>query len=332
MSVPKVSIVVPIYNVEKYLERCINGLINQTLKDIEIILVDDESPDNCPKMCEEYVKKDSRIKVIHKQNQGLGMARNSGIEASIGKYISFIDSDDKVDIDFFEKLFKSAEKYNTDITIGGMKIVNTNNEVTKEIKTGIKKEFYEKEEINSKILKGMFNDKEEKIPISANIAIYKKEIFEKNNIKFYSERQVLSEDILYQLDIIPCCNRASIVADAFYYYCSDNEESLTRKYMPNKLQRIKNYHEEVCKKLKEKNIYDLLIKGEIHILNGKIRECIKQERKNEKDTAIKNIYKICSDQMVQNVVRTKIGRTKKQLIFDTLIKYKMVNIIYRIIK
>ena len=83
----KVSIVVPIYNVEKYLEQCIDSIINQTLKDIEIILVDDGSPDNCPKMCDNYAKKDSRIKVVHKKNGGLSSARNAGIEVATGDYI-----------------------------------------------------------------------------------------------------------------------------------------------------------------------------------------------------------------------------------------------------
>ena len=94
MKQPKVSVVVPIYNVEPYLVMCLESLLNQTLKEIEIILVDDGSPDNCPQICDEYAQRDSRIKVIHKKNAGLGMARNSGIEIATGKYIAFLDSDD----------------------------------------------------------------------------------------------------------------------------------------------------------------------------------------------------------------------------------------------
>lgn len=90
----KVSIIVPIYNVEKYLCRCMDSLLNQTLKDIEIIMVDDGSPDNCPQMCDEYAKKDSRVKVIHKKNAGLGEARNSGLKIISGKFVAFVDSDD----------------------------------------------------------------------------------------------------------------------------------------------------------------------------------------------------------------------------------------------
>lgn len=92
MENPKVSIIVPIYNVEKYLDRCMESLLNQTLEDIEIIMVDDGSPDNCPKMCDEYAKKDARIKVVHKKNGGLADARNAGLDVATGKYVAFVDS------------------------------------------------------------------------------------------------------------------------------------------------------------------------------------------------------------------------------------------------
>lgn len=90
---PKVSIIVPVYNVEKYLARCMESLLNQTLTEIEIILVDDGSPDNCPQMCDEYARRDSRVKVIHKSNAGLGYARNSGLDVAIGEYIAFVELD-----------------------------------------------------------------------------------------------------------------------------------------------------------------------------------------------------------------------------------------------
>ena len=100
----KVSIVVPVYNVEKYLDRCIESIVNQTYKNLEIILVDDGSTDSCPQMCDEWGLKDSRIKVVHKENAGLGMARNTGIDNALGEYIFFFGSDDYVDVTTVEKL------------------------------------------------------------------------------------------------------------------------------------------------------------------------------------------------------------------------------------
>lgn len=107
-----VSIVVPVYQVEKYLDRCINSLICQTLKDIEIILVDDGSPDCSSEMCDEWAEKDSRIRVVHKKNGGLSSARNAGLKIATGKYVGFVDSDDTCQLDMYKKLADILEKYN----------------------------------------------------------------------------------------------------------------------------------------------------------------------------------------------------------------------------
>lgn len=112
---PIISVIVPIYNVEKYLARCVDSIVNQTYKNLEIILVDDGSPDRCPQMCDDYAEKDSRIKVVHKKNGGLSDARNAGMAVATGEYISFIDSDDYVSDDFFECLLDVMNKENSDI-------------------------------------------------------------------------------------------------------------------------------------------------------------------------------------------------------------------------
>lgn len=98
----KISVIVPIYKVEKYLKRCVDSILNQTYRDLEVILVDDGSPDGCPAMCDEYAKKDSRIKVVHKKNGGLSSARNAGMKMATGEYVSFIDSDDWIALDTYE--------------------------------------------------------------------------------------------------------------------------------------------------------------------------------------------------------------------------------------
>ena len=110
-----ISVIVPIYNVEKYLDRCVNSIINQTYKNLEIILVDDGSPDNCPQMCDDYAKKDSRIRVVHKENGGLSDARNAGMKVATGEYVSFIDSDDYVSLDFYETLLQTMIDNDSDI-------------------------------------------------------------------------------------------------------------------------------------------------------------------------------------------------------------------------
>lgn len=114
---PKISIIVPVYNVEKYIHRCIDSILHQTFKDFELILVDDGSLDNSGKICDEYAKEDDRIKVIHKENGGLSDARNVGLDIAQGEYIAFVDSDDWIEKDMYSILYENIRKYNADISI-----------------------------------------------------------------------------------------------------------------------------------------------------------------------------------------------------------------------
>ena len=110
-----ISIIVPIYKVEKYLDKCVDSIVNQTYQNLEIILVDDGSPDNCPRMCDDWTKKDSRIKVVHKPNGGLSDARNAGMKIATGEYVAFIDSDDYIAYEFIEKLYSVMINEQSDI-------------------------------------------------------------------------------------------------------------------------------------------------------------------------------------------------------------------------
>lgn len=111
----KISIIVPCFKVEKYLERCLDSLRNQMLQEVEIILVDDGSPDRVPQICDEYARRDSRIKVVHKENEGLGYARNSGLNIASGDYVAFVDSDDFVELNMYQTLYDEAQKENADV-------------------------------------------------------------------------------------------------------------------------------------------------------------------------------------------------------------------------
>ena len=124
-SVPTISCIVPIYNCEKYLDKCVESILNQTFDDFEVILINDGSNDCSGEICDKFSKKDSRIKVIHKLNEGVSKTRNLGIEKSIGKWICFIDSDDYVEEFFFEKMLSDV-KPETDLIISGFSIYKNN--------------------------------------------------------------------------------------------------------------------------------------------------------------------------------------------------------------
>ena len=111
---PNISIIIPVYNVEKYIRQCLDSIRNQTYIDFEVILVDDGSPDNCPAICDEYVKKDDRFKVIHKKNGGVSEARNDGMDQAVGEWLYLVDSDDWLEVDALEKLYRDANEQNVD--------------------------------------------------------------------------------------------------------------------------------------------------------------------------------------------------------------------------
>lgn len=211
----KISIIIPVYNVEKYLRRCLNSIINQTYKDIEIILVDDGSTDNSGKICDEYKEKDNRIVVIHKENGGLSDARNAGIDIAKGKYIGFIDSDDFADIRMYEILYNNLKNTDSDLSICNLYQFSDEKEVygtedNEKITIYNKKEFFE----------NMYND-----PLNFVVAwnkLYKKEIFD--NIRYPKGRVVEDSAVLHY--IIDKCEKIVITNLELIYYFYRNDSIL----------------------------------------------------------------------------------------------------------
>jgi len=256
---PKVSIIVPVYNAEKYLERGINSLKNQTLEDIEIILVDDSSTDSSLRICTEMAKDDIRIKVIHKENEGAGLARNAALKIAEGKYIGFLDSDDFVEKDMFETLYEKAEKYNSDLVMSGVLFVDGNMFSEEgELKRKIYFEtdtHFETEEDLKKLRMGIvgatpYDSDDSKYGMSIWKNLFKTEIIKNNNIRFESEREMLSEDALFMVDYISCIKRATGINEAFYNYCR-NEDSISKSYKKDRLEKSLVFTNEVEKRFKK---------------------------------------------------------------------------------
>ena len=236
----KVSVILPIYNVEKYLKRCMDSLLGQTLKDIEIVMVDDESPDYCPQLCEEYKAKYPNVKVVHKKNGGLGFARNSGLEACEGEYVAFIDSDDFVDIHMFEDLYEYASKNKLDACFCGYNVYKDE----QHIRQRQEKKVYEvcdgRKAVDSVLMDMVGSEptyhSDVKILSSMWKGIYSLKTIRKNNLQFVSEREFIAEDIMFHIDFLPCANKVGFVPGCYYYYC-DNGTSLTRSYRSDRFTR-----------------------------------------------------------------------------------------------
>ena len=204
---PKVSIVIPAYNSALYIEKCINSLIRQTLKEIEIILVDDGSSDNTVEICEKYTTLDTRIKLIKQEHKKQGAARNNGTSIAKGEYIGFVDSDDWVDYDYYEKLYNSAKKYNSDIALATN--VRIGNGKTKK-RLNIKDEkfvtsFQDKLDIG----------KQSTNPCPTN-KIYRASMLKSNNIIW--QEDVFCEDKLFTVQAVYYANGIVSVPNIYYYY------------------------------------------------------------------------------------------------------------------
>lgn len=145
---PKISCIVPVYNVEKYLRRCVDSILNQTFTDFELILVDDGSPDNSPAICYEYAVKDSRIKVIHKVNGGVSSARNVGLDVAKGEWICFVDSDDLIEADYMQKMYEAAINNNSDFIMCGIHQIAGYETLKNNYKKKIKKIQFVKIDVN----------------------------------------------------------------------------------------------------------------------------------------------------------------------------------------
>lgn len=226
-----ISIIVPVYNVEQYLNRCVTSLVNQTLKDIEILLVDDGSPDSCPQMCDEWAERDSRIRVVHKKNEGLGYARNSGMDLARGEYIAFVDSDDYVNENTYKKLYEQTEQGKFDIVYCGHRC---------EYEKGLWKNVRDFEDERTFIgmdavnVSKAFLVKENGLPrltLSVWHSIYRRDLVK--SIRFNSERNVCSEDVPFQVEVTRKAQAIKFIPDCFYNYCL-NGGSLTHNNIDKK--------------------------------------------------------------------------------------------------
>lgn len=216
----KISVIVPVYKVEKYLNQCVESITNQTYKNLEIILVDDGSPDNCPKICDEWAKKDNRIKVIHKKNGGVSSARNVAIKQATGDYICFVDSDDTIHPNYCEILLNSIINNKADISVcSWKKVYDINNP---------KNQDYKSTNLNCKCFEGdevfdlLYN---KKIPLimALWIKMYKKDIFK--NITF-PENKIIAEDDSVIPNVLLNCNKL-VYVDCKLYNNTQRNDSLT---------------------------------------------------------------------------------------------------------
>ncbi|WP_307993505.1 glycosyltransferase [uncultured Intestinibacter sp.] len=270
----KISVIVPIYKVEDYLHRCVDSIINQTYTNLEIILVDDGSPDNCPMICDEYAEKDNRIKVIHKKNGGLSDARNAGLDIATGEYIGFVDSDDYISLSFYERLMNIMIVTESDIVECGVKKFKDSNEIC-DVK-------YENLNFSTfSTLEAMQNLITNHI-LSTTVwnKIYKREIIDKLRFKVGKT----NEDDFYTYLAFDNASKITKLNEELYYYLQREDSIMGKRYKLNRLDEIEAKYERL--KYIEENYKNLILLAKKDVMFGCLY-AYQQLLRNGKKTDIK---------------------------------------------
>lgn len=304
-----VTIIVPIYNVEKYLDQCINSILAQTYKNIEIILVNDGSTDGSLKICKKYAELDNRIRIIDKENGGLSDARNAGLDVAKGEYIGFVDSDDWIAKDMYRRLVCACEMYHTDIAACKMKkIIGEQEDIPEEESALDYICLSQKETLFAQITL----DENIEISVSVCCKLFKKELID--SIRF--QKGVQYEDILFSFDIIKKISKCAYDPEFLYYYRIHRNGSITNSWINRHVfsDLIPSLEKRVCylenmgyKKLAQIDEFYLFCKI-IDIYFG-IYEAKKKELYNDADMAVAKIYH--NPKAITYVKSKEIGKTHK---------------------
>mgnify|MGYP001751282486 FL=1 len=293
----KVSIIIPVYKVEKYLNECVQSVVNQTYKDLEIILVDDGSPDKCPEICDEYAKQDKRIKVVHRKNGGLSAARNSGIKMATGKYIYFLDSDDKIFPNAIEQLVKFTYKYKEVDIVQGNYAPLSGYENLIYTKKRFPNEFVTDKAILQRMVLNIGG------AITATNKLIRTQFITSHNLYFFEG--VLHEDMIWEWYVHNHINSIAICLEKTYWYRTNNVSSIMNcKDKTNSFISMMKIAEQIAPYAKEK--YELRYLFYFCSMYAKEREWPYIKDKCKATTAIKHLYKICKHSNALRVIKNEI--------------------------
>ena len=326
-----ITVIIPVYNVEPYLDRCMQSILKQTYKNLEIILVDDKSKDKSNAMCLEYLS-DSRVIVEHGIGEGLSGARNSGLNIAHGKYVVFVDSDDYAELTMIENLYNCLVNNNADTAIGGFRrAVGSDIEIRENKFAG--KVYFGHDSIMNNVLKKMLaSDGHDHIEMSVWKSIFSLDIIQENNLRF-PDKKYLCEDIIFDFGYFSCAQRVAMSDDTGYCYCL-NGESLSQMYQKNKFERISFQASEMRRLAKEVNfdeeaflrIDNFYVGNLIHHMKTMVA-CIDTVGKTE---CLREFKTIGENRQVRNVNWNRVKNCFKgrDIIPFKLLKYKKYSLLF----
>ncbi len=337
MERPTVSVVIPVYNVEAYLPRCVDSVLSQTLTDLEIILVDDGSPDGSPAICDAYAEKDSRIRVIHKENGGLASARNAGMEIAAGRYLFFLDSDDWLEPDGLESLVKVAKEYKVDFVRyrairtgwpGMAENTPCRVEDVRELTEGlydrerIQKEIYPRLLVTSQLTMGAI--------VGAWGSLYDLDFLRRNDLMFYEEVK-FSEDLVFSARVARAAKSFYFVDTPGVYHYFYNPNSISKSFRAGRWESCKSLIETCERDFANDENYDF--SDQLHALRWFCIMLALNERRYLKTVKEKKAY--CKTLLSDPVIcETPLGLNKlnvswKQKVMMWLVKSGAANMIAR---
>lgn len=329
----KVSIIIPVYNVEKYLKQCVNSVLAQTYSNLEILLIDDGSKDNSGSICDELAALDDRIKVYHKENEGLGLTRNYGIERVSGKYLIFIDSDDYIEKELVERFIEIKEKYQADTVFAGYKKVDNEGRVLFE--ESYEEGYFKDEAVLEKFLPrliGSLPETRDSIFRMSCARLYSVDIIMKHNIRFPSERVIQSEDGVFQFAYLQH-SQSVAVSNASPYFYRENPKSLTSIYKKNKYEEMKkvyDYFKNQCELLNLPHNTELRLAKMFFVeLNCSLKQEIPSISKKGYFSCRERYKIILNDKMLRSIInKYPIKKLNmKQRLFLYMVKYKQINML-----
>lgn len=328
---PFFSVIIPVYNVEPYLERCLESILNDKCKDLELILVDDGSADGSGMICDRYAAAHTNIKVIHKPNGGLSSARNAGLEIAEGEWISFVDSDDWVDQDSYQKMkdmLIRQENKSTDIVKFGYKKIFKDRIV--EFVPCVKAGMYDLEEIRKTLLPVALGSKRisdstiNTFVLSSCAHLYNTQFLSEAGIRFIPEQEVGSEDFLFLYSLYMRASQILVTDNKWYNY-ETREGSLTRRYRKKLFSQYKNLGSAMKRQLVERGLYSSF-KDEFEGMYIELmyicimNECVTLRNKAKQVGMVK---KILDDQELRYCLRHYITSDKKSFLISMMMRLKL---------
>lgn len=327
----QVSVIVPIYNAEAYIEECVRSILNQTFSDFELILVDDGSKDGSLELCKKIASQDSRVKVIHQENAGSAAAKNTGISLARGNYISFCDSDDTIDCDYIQNLYQGVLLHNADVCVGNvaftrMKESDIIARRTVDMTAGVfnLKAFmtYYPQYMPNAVIGAPWNK------------LYKRSIIVENELRFNTKIKN-NEDTHFNYEYLAKCKTVYVSDKPYYNYINRiGVDSASKGYIPNLFDIYTMTYVKAIEFLKEINIYEEYIDFQntyyIGLVIGAINGIIKSTQ-TTKEEKIEQIAKICKDIHVCEAIKHVHYKNLKKQLVTTLIKFKKVKLLYILI-